>query len=107
MYLYFYRNRDPLSLKYIKVMRILLWTVGEWPGEIFGERVPLFIRFMRYFCPTQASIILVGQYIYLYKFCKTTSFYVLGHIIIMTFLNAVTIVSIFYRRWYGRHFLTD
>nr|AGK43826.1 odorant receptor 4 [Plutella xylostella] len=81
-----------LSLDYVRTVRRFLWFSGAWPGEVFGEAVPRFIRCHKYLILVQYVLGLIGQVNFLWKFNKEISFLMMGHVYITTFLTSVTLV---------------
>lgn len=87
------RNKSPLTLKYIKIIRSFLRPPGGWPSEVFGEKLSLAIRFHRVTLPFHTSLIVIGGFYHLYDNVHRLSFLEFGHIIITTLLAMVTVVS--------------
>nr|BAG71425.2 olfactory receptor [Plutella xylostella] len=79
-------------LDYVRILRRFLWFNGCWPGQLFGEEVPLFIRYHKYHVLGQFTVNLMAQINFLWKFHKDISFLMMGHVYITTFLTSVSLV---------------
>ncbi|XP_049867227.1 uncharacterized protein LOC126367645 [Pectinophora gossypiella] len=83
---------NPRQYKYVKILRVILHTIGGWPGEALGEHVPFIIKFIRKYCCAQAVALFVGQMYYLYEKNEVLDFLTKGHCYITCALCVTTII---------------
>lgn len=90
---YYFRSADPESIQYIRLMRAFMRTIGGWPEEKFGRKLPLIQMFQRKTLPFQVFMILVGASYYLVHNYSRLNFFDIGHVLITSFLCIVMVVS--------------
>lgn len=84
-----FRNQNPLSLNYIKILRICLYSIAIWPGEVFGENVHFLVLFIRRYLILQATVNTLAIVCYVMKYNEEINFFVMGHCYITMFMGAV------------------
>nr|UQS35959.1 pheromone olfactory receptor 2 [Cnaphalocrocis medinalis] len=88
------RTEDPMTLKYMKLIRSMLITVGLWPGEAVAGK-PHRIPFANMFITWQSCFCIYGELLFIYRRFRILSFFVLGDVCIafsLTMLNLVRAV---------------
>nr|AFP66948.1 odorant receptor 4 [Amyelois transitella] len=74
------QNRaTPMDLRYVKIMRFAMWTIGSWPGRELGERVWRISEYYIYYLHVQALTALIPVIFYVAHEAKKIPFLILGH----------------------------
>nr|WPO56451.1 odorant receptor [Leucinodes orbonalis] len=90
MYLHSSREVDVFSLNYMKLVRVLLKTVGAWPEDIMVGR-PHRIQIYTVYLIFETSILIVGEFFFILNKFSQVSFFILGDVYIAMTLSFVTV----------------
>nr|WOZ03813.1 odorant receptor OR44 [Phauda flammans] len=86
-------KQNVLNTSSMKILRLFLMSIGAWPGEALGERLPVNL-YLRKHVVVQTFAALFGEMYFLIRNFRILPFFDLGHMYITNFLTALTFARV-------------